>query len=182
MVLKSNNKKGEYGVFGCEYVMEMKMKKGLTALSMGGIGAFIAGIPVYFFMRRKLMQNGSVTYKNERIIRLYKKWHEAKMAGGSVSDYLGKYGYKRVAIYGFHYMGDTLYKELRESPIEVVYAIDRNADSMSAELPIYRPDEDLQEVDAVIVTAFTVYDEVEELLSEELSCPILSLEDIINEI
>ena len=37
------------------------------------------------------------------------------------------------------------------------------------------------DVDAIVVTAVTYFDEIEEMLSEKVSCPIISLEDIIYE-
>ena len=43
-------------------------------------------------------------------------------------------------------------------------------------------DDDLEEVDAVVVTAITFFDEIEEKLSQKIDCPIISLEDILYEI
>ena len=35
-------------------------------------------------------------------------------------------------------------------------------------------------MDAVIVTAITFYEEIEEMLAEKMDCPILSLENILD--
>ena len=40
----------------------------------------------------------------------------------------------------------------------------------------------LETVDAVVVTAITFFDEIEERLSEKVDCPIISLEDILYEV
>ena len=40
-------------------------------------------------------------------------------------------------------------------------------------------DDLLEEVDAVIVTAISFIDEIESTLSTKISCPIISLEDIL---
>ena len=39
-------------------------------------------------------------------------------------------------------------------------------------------DDDLKEVDAVVVTAITFFEEIAEKLEKKLECPIISLEDI----
>jgi len=43
-------------------------------------------------------------------------------------------------------------------------------------------DDSLEDVDVVIVTAITFFDEIETKLSEKLDCPIISLEDILYEV
>jgi hypothetical protein len=37
-------------------------------------------------------------------------------------------------------------------------------------------------VDAIVVTAITFFDEIEEKLSEKIDCPIISLDDILYEV
>ncbi|MBO5524378.1 MAG: hypothetical protein J5986_12005, partial [Roseburia sp.] len=60
-----------------------------------------------------------------------------------------------------------------------VYAIDKNSNQISADVSIVSVDDYLEEVDAIVVTAISFFDEIEETLSTKLHCPILSLEDII---
>ena len=43
-------------------------------------------------------------------------------------------------------------------------------------------EEKLEKVDAIIVTAVSFFDQIEEELSEKISCPIISLEDILYEV
>ena len=43
-------------------------------------------------------------------------------------------------------------------------------------------EDELEEVDAVIVTAVTFFDDILEKLSQKLDCPVISLEDILYEI
>ena len=80
-----------------------------------------------------------------------------------------------------NYAGETLYNELDGSGVKVKYAIDRNADQKYADVDVISPEADLPDVDAIIVTAITFFDEIEEKLAEKISCPILSLEDILYE-
>ena len=78
------------------------------------------------------------------------------------------------------YAGETLVNELIGSNIQVEYGIDKNAIYTSVD--VVSPEDELKEVDAVIVTAVTFFEEVEALLADKMSCPIISLEDILYEI
>lgn len=94
-------------------------------------------------------------------------------------DFFEDNGYKSIAIYGMSYLGERLMDELKDSGIEVRYAIDRNAENIYAGVEVKKPEDDLEEVDAVIVTAVFFFDEIEEQLEKILDCPIISLEDIV---
>ena len=90
--------------------------------------------------------------------------------------------FRSIAVYGMSYAGETLLDELSESDIEVAYAIDKNAESIYLDIETVTLDAELQEVDAVVVTAITFYDEIEKKLKEKIKCPIVSLEDILYKI
>lgn len=110
------------------------------------------------------------------------QWVKVKQEGKNLSSYLEKNGYKKIAVYGMSYAGEALINELENSDIAVAYGIDRNAGSLYADVDIVSIDDDLEEVDAVVVTAITFFDEIEEKLSQKIDCPIISLEDILYEI
>ena len=80
------------------------------------------------------------------------------------------------------YAGETLVDELKDSCIQVTYAIDKNAGTVYENVNIVSPEEGLENVDAIIVTAITFYEEVKENLTKKISVPILSLEDLLYEI
>ena len=80
------------------------------------------------------------------------------------------------------YAGETLVDELKASAIQITYAIDKNAGAIYEDVNIVSPEEDLEKVDAIIVTSITFYDEIKENLSKKISVPILSLEDLLYEI
>lgn len=111
---------------------------------------------------------------------LLTKWMMARQKNKTVGDYLKNNSINTVAIYGMKELGEILLRELETSGVKVEYLIDRSADSIFADVRIVRPDEDLEEVDAVIVTAIHYYNEVKNDLSKKLSCPILSLEDLVS--
>lgn len=78
-------------------------------------------------------------------------------------------------------LGEHLYDELEGTGIIVQYIIDKNADQIYADVEVKTPDEKLDQVDAIVVTAVYYFDEIEEMLSEKVDCPVLSLEDILYE-
>ena len=110
------------------------------------------------------------------------QWIKVKQEGKHLTSYFEKNNYKKIAVYGMSYAGETLVDELKDSSVTIAYGIDKNADSIYADIDVFSVDADLAPVDAVVVTAITFFDQIEEKLSEKLDCPIISLEDILYEI
>lgn len=161
------------------------MKKGTVAALGTILGGAIGVAAQHMKTKKRLNADIELGRKNEEIIKAYSQWMKIKKEGRSLADYLKENGYQKIAVYGMHYLGENLCEELEDTDIEIKYAIDKNADNMGFDdknIIVYTPDEELEEVDAVIVTAFYFYDEIEEKLSERLDCPIVSLEDILYEL
>ena len=59
---------------------------------------------------------------------------------------------------------------------------DRNRDSTYTNLDIVSIEEDMEPVDAIVVTAITYYEEIKKMLLTKVECPIISIEDILYEI
>lgn len=110
------------------------------------------------------------------------QWVNLKQEGKNLYSYFEEEGFHKIAIYGMSYMGETLINELRGSDIEVVYGIDRNSSRIYSEVEIFSMEDTLEEVDAIVVTAITFFDEIEEKLAQKVECPIISLEDILYEV
>ena len=107
---------------------------------------------------------------------------QVKQDNKDIAAYLLEQGYKKIAIYGMSYVGETLYHELEGSGIEIAYAIDKKAEGMFADIEVMSPDDVLPEVDAVIVTPVFFFDEIEELLVSKMNADIVSIEDILYEV
>lgn len=148
-----------------------------TALGVAG-GAFYAKGKV----DKERARQKQLADKHLALFIMMCEWMRTKQEGKSVAVYLEEKGYKTVAVYGLSYAGERLLDELRDNGIEVKYAVDQKADPVYFDTEICRPEEELEEVDAVIVTAITFFDEIRVMLEEKLQCPILSLEDIIQEL
>ena len=80
------------------------------------------------------------------------------------------------------YAGETLINELKSTGITVAYGIDKKADFIYADVDVVSMEDSMEDVDAVVVTAITFFDDIEEKLSKKLDCPIVSLEDILYEV
>lgn len=158
------------------------MKKGIVGVLSLLVGAIGGAVGVGKFVGDKLDQKQQLSDKHLALFLMMNQWVKVKQEGKNLSSYFVKNGYKRIAIYGMSYAGETLLDELKNSEIQVAYGIDRNADTMYADIDIVSMDDIVDEVDAVVVTAITYFDEIESGLSEKVSCPILSLEDILYDV
>ena len=104
-----------------------------------------------------------------------------RSTGHQIETYLLGKGIKKVAIYGMKELGEILYDELKDSSVEVAYAIDRDAEYIFSDIEVVSPEDDLKEVDAVIVTAIHYYSEIADILEKKMNCPVLCIEDVIYE-
>ena len=158
------------------------MKKGMISIL-----PFVAGVAVGVgamakVTSAKVSKIQALSDKHLVLFRMMNQWVKVKQEGKNLSSYFEKNGYKKIAIYGMNYVGETLLEELKGTGVEVAYAIDKNAERIYADIDVYTPDDDLGQVDAVVVTAITFFDEIEELLSDKTDCPAISLEDVLYEV
>ena len=109
------------------------------------------------------------------------QWFQNYLADRRVGEYLNSKGYKRIAIYGVSYIGDTLIKELEKSDIQIGYLIDNNKSHLSDKYHTYKSTDTLEDVDIVIVTPITYYEQIKEELKERVNCPIISYRQIVND-
>ena len=148
----------------------------LAGLISGAWIAFRAVSPKY----RKAKSEST---KHFRMFTLMNQWVKIKQDGKNLAEYLDKKNYKKIAIYGMNFIGERLLSELKDSDITVSYAIDKNAKNLFSYVDLITPDEKLEEVDAIVVTAIAYFDEIEEMLMDKgVKCPILSVEDLMYEL
>lgn len=158
------------------------MKKGIiSTLSFVCGGA--AGISsVWSALSKKTKEAQKYADKHLAIMQVMNQWIINKQEGKSLVTFFEENGYKTIAIYGMSYLGERLEDELRDSGIKVAYAIDKNAENIYADVEVRDPEDAMDEVDAVIVTSVFFFDEIEEQLENVFDCPIISLEDIVQEV
>lgn len=157
----------------------MKTKSVISHIISGGIG-FAAGMACQFVKEEKQIDKMEENAgKKEAFYKLLIAWVEAKQDSKDISDYFIRNDIKTIAVYGMRELGERLVRELEETDVKVKYIIDKNASSITSALPVYTPDDDLESVDAVVVTAIYYYEDIVESLSQKVDCQIISLEDVI---
>jgi hypothetical protein len=162
--------------------MRRKEMRKLTMTLAILVGTLIGTGFVGKMQNEKLSKARALSDKHFELFKMMTQWVKIKQAGRNLSDYLEKDGYKKIAVYGMSYAGETLINELKNSSVTVSYGIDRNAASLYSDIDIMSINDDLEDVDAIIVTAITFFDEIEKELSEKIDCPIISLRNILNTI
>lgn len=161
---------------------EIFMKKGVVSVLSMLTGAIAGAGAVGKMTGEKLSRAKSMSDKHLALFLMMNQWVKVKQEGKNLVSYFEKNGYKKIAIYGMSYAGETLLDELKGSDVQVAYGIDKNADGIYADVETVSMEDPLEEVDAIVVTAITFFDDIKEKLSEKISCPIISLEDILYEV
>lgn len=91
-------------------------------------------------------------------------------------------GIQRVAIYGDGYLGKRLLGELAEYHIETAFFIDRNADYLKEEIPVYKLEDAPDNIDAVIISLVRNYNPVKNILKEKYNVGIYTIREIVEDV
>lgn len=162
----------------------MKKRFGGVFSTVAGmiVGAAAGGTAARTVSSKKIKDMSQRGAKVHQLYMAFDQWLRIRQEGKTLVEYFKQQDYKTVAIYGMKELGERLYDELEGSGITVPYIIDKNADSIYADVDVVTPDEKLDPVDVIVVTALYYFDEIEEMLCERVDCPIISLEDILYEV
>lgn len=153
----------------------------VPAMTMiAGAGAAAAAIGKISGKSKNLYQ--TLTDKHMALYLMMNQWVKVKQEGKNLADYFKEHDYKTIAVYGMSYAGERLVDELEGSEVVIKYGIDKNAEGIYTDIDIVKPDENLEEVDAIVVTSIFYMDEITKMLEPKVSCPIISLEDILYEV
>lgn len=162
----------------------MKKRIFIALSTVGGIafGAILGVVGAASVLEERISEKQKMSDKHLDLFLLMNQWVKVKQKGMSLSQYFEKNGYRRIAIYGMGHVGETLVEELKETNTEVAYGIDKNAENIWLnDINVLSLDDELENVDVVVVTAISFFDHIKDLLSRKLTCPIISLEDILYE-
>ena len=156
--------------------MRKKVLYGGLLLSTG----FMAGL---FIGRKVFADKGGnrkvTTSKFEGYYYILNKWLEARHHGWSLNLYFEKEGIQEIAVYGMGELGYRFIEEAEETDAVVKYCIDKNSGYGYGDIKVRNPEEDMEPVDAIIVTPFYAFDEIEETLKKKFPGRIISIEDVI---
>ena len=162
--------------------MKKGMSKVVSTLTGMAVGAAAGAIAARVTPKKEIKEMADGHLKVHALYMAFDQWLRIRQEGKTLVEYFEKNNYKTVAIYGMKELGERLYDELENSGIDVRYIIDKNAESIYADVDVITPDDDLEPVDVIVVTAIYYFDEIEEMLSEKVDYPVVSLEDILYEV
>lgn len=113
---------------------------------------------------------GSNRHKSIDIIEMYDYWLYLEHRQQHISDFLQGKGLLKIGIYGMGSIGDRLCDVLSYSDIEIIFAIDKRADHIMCDIPIFRMEDAcveiyMRQVDAMIVTAESDFKSIKEKIA-----------------
>lgn len=160
----------------------MKGSKIISTIVSGALGAAVGGVAIGRKCNQTMNEAKNKKMKMDSYYFLFNQWLIVRQQGKTLAEYFEKNNYKTVAIYGMKEFGERLYDELKNTDITVKYIIDKNADSIWTDVKVVIPEEELEPVDVIVVTATFYFDEIEEMLFDKVECPVISLEDVLYEV
>ncbi len=160
----------------------MKGTNIISTIVSGALGATVGGAVINRKYNQTMKEVKNKKKKMDSYYFLLNQWLIVRQRGKTLAEYFQKNNYKTVAIYGMKELGERLYDELKDTDITVKYIIDKNAYAMHADVKVVTPEEELESVDVIVVTATFYFDEIEDMLFEKVEYPVLSLGDILYEI
>ena len=144
------------------------------------IAGMVLGILLLGLHLQKICRDLHDKYeKQTEFYSLLLRWIHVHQEGRTLMNYFYNNNVRTIAIYGMKELGEALSEELRNGDIEIKYGIDKNADNIYAGIDVYTPDEKLEDVDMVVVTAIHYYNEIENDMQNKLKGKIVSLEDVV---
>lgn len=154
------------------------MRKYLMVFFSMIFGMIISG----WWTSKLVIKNKQLSDKHLALFLLMDKWIGLKQYNKSILGFFEDNNYKSIAIYGIGTVGKRLIEELKSSGIEIKYTIDKKNKYEDLKIKVITPDMQLPKVDIIVVTAITFFDEIKEMLKTKINCPIISLEDIFDEL
>ena len=118
--------------------------------------------------------------KKQEFYNVLCAWIKSYESNIQISQYFIKHGYKKVLIYGMKEVGKFLYDDLKKNKeIIMIHAIDKSYMESCDSYSVSQPNETLPDADVLVVTAIHYFNEIEEDMKKKVSCPIISIEDVV---
>lgn len=115
----------------------------------------------------------------ERYLNMMNQWLILAQEGKSLERFIVRKGWQRIAIYGMSIYGRHAIRDLKKADCIVVCGIDRKKMSPYEGVVILEPTDQLPQIDVVINAVLHRHQEVDRDLQKVLSCPVVSLEDVV---
>ena len=99
----------------------------------------------------------------------------------SLGDQLLVRGYRKVAVYGIGMVGKHLIAKLKRDGLMPVFAIDQSRNALAEGFPLLSLEDEAMLTDIIIVTVVHDYSHIEMELKKRYTCPIISLQMLLDE-
>lgn len=155
------------------------MKKVFKFLTTFGSG-IAAGAALVKLVKKDTDDNAKKVIKFKTQFYMVNRWVSILQDNRDLSGYFEKNGYRKVAIYGLGTLGENLANDLKD---KVVFAIDEKAAGRDqSRFPVYSMDDVInEEPDVVVVTPVFAFQDIQPLCETKFGCPVISLEDVIDD-
>lgn len=161
--------------------MRIEQNKRLTTKYKTGI-IYLILFTVMDKLRHRLSKEQKDSAKYKELYKLMVQWMEIKQSRQLISKWLNENEYYEIAIYGLYLIGERLYIELLDENVKVMYGIDKKSRDRLEGLRMYKPDDKLPNVDLVIVTAVSNFEEIKRKLHGKINGSVMSLKEILDEV
>lgn len=154
------------------------MEIGFFILILTFAVVIICGVRAVRYYKNRTEEEIDKVHKYLEFYDILVRWLTLKQEQITLTEYFERNQYRTAAIYGMKELGVLLLKELRQEGITVMYAIDKNAAEVSADIEVFKPSDRMPEVDVIIITASHYFDKVYLELRKHTDAEIVSIEDI----
>ena len=136
----------------------------------------------FFNWERSAVTMESLWCKEFSYASMLRKWMKLFIANKSLSAYLKRYGYTRIAVYGMGIYGSLLLDVLRSEGVSVVFTIDKigTACEGKTDIPVYGLSESWPDADLVIISVMEKYAEILEDIEGRTSGTVISVHELID--
>ena len=115
--------------------------------------------------------------------KIYEKWMRLCIKGGSIGKLLSNRGIRKVAIYGAGELGELLLGDLKNSEIDVLAFIDKDAQKIRGQnTKIVSPDNIPAEIDAVVISLVNNLLEIKNQISKLTAKTIFTWEELLEDV
>ncbi len=156
-----------------------KIIVGVISFLTGGI---LGGYKVAELYDKAIKIEEKRAEKNGINFRISCRWIKGYQNCKKIEDYLNKKEIKEVAVYGMGELGKCLIKELETENIAIKYVIDRNNYRAFGTYLCYSPLDALPEVQAIIITPVSDFDNIARQLKEKVNACLIPLDQMIDEL
>lgn len=110
--------------------------------------------------------------KFKEMFFLMDKWVKNLHENKEIIQYFNKHGYKNIALYGTSFVSKRMQEELENTDISIEFIFDKNSKEIL--------EENIEKIDAIIVTSLYYYYEIYMDLRNITNLPIISADVVIN--